>query len=374
MPYETPAVGRRRLLLMAPAAAAAATTADPAGAAPRHTTGSPGHPGADARAARIDVHHHYTAPAWLAWAERAGLVDPAQLPWWTRWDLDTTLALMDRAGIAKAVVSPAMPVRGFTSPAQRRESVAVALDAAAELTAAHPDRFAFFTPVFPDDPETSRWSIARGLDELGAVGVQTRANTRGVYLGDPSHDRLLAELDERSAVINTHPHELPGTDPARPAVPGIPAFYCDFPLDTTRAAVNLVLNGTLDRYPRLSFVLPHGGGFLPFIATRMEAFAHFLTPKTDAARVRDYLHRFYYDTAAPLGEPAASALLAVADPTRILYGSDWPASPAATITDIAGPALDRDSGLTLLQRRRINRDNALRLMPALADHPRTPGR
>ncbi|MFE0423722.1 amidohydrolase family protein [Streptomyces sp. NPDC058953] len=370
MPYETPAVGRRRLLLMAPAAAAAATVADPARAdaltAPAPAAPAPGgYPGADARAARIDVHHHYTAPAWLAWAERAGLVDPAQLPWWTRWDLDTTLGLMDRAGIATAVVSPAMPVRGFASPAQRKESLAVALDAVAELTAAHPDRFAFFTPVFPDDLETSRWSLARGLDELGAVGVQTRANTRGVYLGDPSHDRLLAELNERSAVINTHPHELPGTDPAKPAVPGIPAFYCDFPLDTTRAAVNLILNGTLDRYPRLSFVLPHGGGFLPYIATRMEAFAHFLTPEIDAARVRDHLHRFYYDTAAPLGEAAASALLTVADPTRILYGSDWPATSAATITGVAEPALDRESGLTVLQRRRINRDNALRLLPSL---------
>ncbi|QDY80672.1 amidohydrolase [Streptomyces qinzhouensis] len=313
----------------------------------------------------MDVHHHYTAPEWLGWAERKELVSPAQLPWWTRWDATETLGVMDRAGIATAVVSPAMPVRGFESGDQRRESVTVALDAVAGLTAAHPGRFAFFTPVFPDDLEASRRSIARGLDDLGAVGVQTRANTRGVYLGDPSHDRLLAELNERSAVINTHPHELPGTDPARPAVPGVPAFYCDFPLDTTRAAVNLIVNGTLDRYPNLSFILPHGGGFLPFIADRMGAFAHFLTPKVDAARVRDYLHRFYYDTAAPLGEAAAAALLATADPTRILYGSDWPASPADTITGVAVPALDRWSGLTPLQRRRVNRDNALRLLPSL---------
>ncbi|MGV9316955.1 amidohydrolase family protein [Streptomyces sp. NPDC003691] len=369
MSNEPPAVGRRNLLLMAPAAAAAAAAvAAPTPAAARPAASGPavpGRPGADGRAARIDVHHHYTAPEWLAWAERKGLVSAAQLPWWTRWDADTTLGLMDRAGIATAVVSPAMPVRGFASAAQRRESVDVALDAVARLIADHPGRFAFFTPVFPDDLETSRHSIARGLGELGAVGVQTRANTRGIYLGDPSQDRLFAELDERAAVVNTHPHELPGTDPARPAVPGVPAFYCDFPLDTTRAAVSLIVNGTLDRYPRLKFILPHGGGFLPFIADRMSAFAHFLTPEVEAERVRDHLHRFYYDTAAPLGAAAAAALLATTDPTRILYGSDWPATPADTITDVALPALDRAAGLTPLQRRRINRDNALRLMPSL---------
>ncbi|MGW1281528.1 amidohydrolase family protein [Streptomyces tsukubensis] len=365
MPYESPAVGRRSLLLMAPAAAAV-SVADPTGAA-AHAAGrtASDYAGADARSARIDVHHHYTAPEWLAWAERKEMVSAAQLPWWTRWDAPGTLDVMDRAGIATAVVSPAMPVRGFESSAQRRESVTVALDAVAGLTAAHPGRFAFFAPVFPDDLEASRRSFTRGLDDLGAVGVQVRANTRGVYLGDPSHDRLLAELNERSAVVNTHPHELPGTDPARPAVPGVPAFYCDFPLDTTRAAVNLILSGTLDRYPNLSFILPHGGGFLPFIADRMGAFAHFLTPKVEAARVRDYLHRFYYDTAAPLGEAAAAALLATADPARILYGSDWPATPADTLTGVAVPALDRASGLTPLQRRRVNRDNALRLMPSL---------
>ncbi|MEU9607315.1 amidohydrolase family protein [Streptomyces sp. NPDC048057] len=364
MPEVSPAVGRRSVLLMAPAVAAA-TVADTVRADARRPAPD-GRAGADASNARIDVHHHYTAPAWRTWATAQELVNPAQLPWWTEWELDDTLAVMDQAGIATAVVSLAMPVRGFRDRAQLRESITVAQEAVTELTRAHPDRFAFFAPLFPDDLETSRWSFARGLDELGAVGVQMRANTRGVYLGDASHDKLLAELNERSAVINTHPHELPGSDPAQHAVPGVPSFFCDFPLDTTRAAVNLILNGTLDRYPDLSFILPHGGGFLPFIADRMAAFAGFLTPEIEPARVRDYLHRFYFDTAAPMGAASAAALFATADPGRILYGSDWPASPAGTISDVAAPALDRESGLTTLQRRRVNRENALRLMPALA--------
>ncbi|WP_285367400.1 amidohydrolase family protein [Streptomyces albipurpureus] len=368
MPHANRGIGRRDMLLLAGGAAATAAVTDTSAAHALGTSARPlprTRPSGDARGARIDVHHHYTSPAWVRWAEGKDLINPAQLPWWTRWDRTTTLKLMDDAGIATSVLSLAMPVRRFKDPAQVRESVTVAFEAVTELTAAHPDRFSFFAPIFTDDLETSRHSFTRGLDELGALGVQTRASTHGVYLGDPSHNTLLAELNERSAVINTHPLDLPGADPTRPAVPGVPSFLCDFPLDTTRAAVNLILNGTLDRFPNLSFILPHGGGFLPYIASRAEAFAGFLTPAIEPSRVRDYLHRFYYDTAAPMGPESLATLLTVTDPSRLLYGSDWPATPATTITDFALPALDNDHTLTPRQRRHINRDNALRLMPAL---------
>lgn len=99
---------------------------------------------------------------------------------------------------------------------------------------------------------------------------------RGEYLGDAAHESLLAELNERSAVISTHPMEIP----SGPVMEGLPPFMCDFLLDTTRAAINLILHGTLDRYPNLSFILPHGGGFLPYMATRLELFTHMLTRKS----------------------------------------------------------------------------------------------
>ncbi|MFI6283511.1 amidohydrolase family protein [Streptomyces sp. NPDC051018] len=370
MPHASRRFGRRHMLLLGGGATASVAAAELTGAFAVDAGEAPGppeeaHSGGDGRRARIDVHHHFTAPSWVTWAEKKGLVTRERLPWWTKWDLTSTLELMDDAGIATSVVSPAMPVRGFRDSAQLRDSVNVVFDAVEELKTAHPGRFAFFAPVFPDDLKTSRWSLARGLDTFGAVGVQTKACSDGVYLGDRSHDALLAELNERSAVISTHPLELPGTDPSRPAVPGIPSFLCDFPLDTTRAAVNLILNGTLDRYPDLSFILPHGGGFLPYIATRVERFAGFLTPPVEPARVRDYLHRFYYDTAGPLAPSSTPTLLSVTNPSRILFGSDWPATPAKTITEQASPALDTDPALTPRHRRAINRDNALRLLPSL---------
>jgi predicted TIM-barrel fold metal-dependent hydrolase len=320
----------------------------------------------DARTARVDVHHHFTAPAWIAWAESQGLTKRDKLPWWAHWDLNTTLTVMDKAGIRTSVMTAAMPGRPAQDPKQRKEGVHVALQAMTEPVQDHPKRFAFFTPVFLDDMELSAWSVSKGLDELGAVGVSTRTSMGGQFLGAESQASLLAQLNERSAVISTHPMEVPGSGPAEATVPGLPPFMCDFLLDTTRAAINLILTGTLDRYPNLSFILPHGGGFLPYIATRLELFAHMLTPKIDSARVRDYLHRFYYDTAAPMSPSATPTLISTVDPSRILYGTDWPPTPATVITDVVAPALDNDPAVSDSQRRGINRDNALRLMPALA--------
>ncbi|MEU0245127.1 amidohydrolase family protein [Streptomyces sp. NPDC006235] len=316
-------------------------------------------------AGRVDVHHHFTAPAWLDWAEEHGVVNRERLPWWTRWDLNAALEVMDKTGISTAVMTVAMLGR-FRERAERQESARIALRAAADVVEDHPARFAFFTPVFLDDLELSQWSIRYGLDELGAVGVSTRTSMDGVYLGDATHDRLLQELNDRSAVISTHPMEVPAGKDGSPGLPGMPPFVCDFLMDTTRAAINLIRNGTLDRYPNLSFVLPHGGGFLPYMATRLELFGGHLTPGIEPGRVRDYLHRFYFDTAGPMSPSATPTLLATVDPSRILFGTDWPPTPAQVVADIAVPALDADPFVSPEQLRGINRENALRLLPVLA--------
>ncbi|WP_228837415.1 amidohydrolase family protein [Nocardia amamiensis] len=313
---------------------------------------------------RVDVHHHFAPPQWLDWAEARGLVIRAVLPWWTRWDLDSALWAMDSAGIETAVVTAATPVLRYADPGQHRESLIMAYAAMVDLVARAPGRFAFFAPLPLDDLELAAWSARYGRD-AGAVGVNAMThNATGVYLGDPVFDSLLAELDSGPTVINLHPTELPGSSPLAPALPGVPSFLCDYPLDITRAAVNMTVHRTLDRFPNLSFILPHGGGFLPYIAGRLGSGGGYLAPAVEPERVENYLRRFHYDTAAPMSPASTPTLLAVADPARILYGSDWPAAHTDLVAGAAS-ALDSDSALTIGQRRDIDRHNALRLFPQL---------
>jgi predicted TIM-barrel fold metal-dependent hydrolase len=76
-------------------------------------------------------------------------------------------------------------------------------------------------------------------------------------------DPVFEELDRRGAVVFVHPAVSTGgriaTDPpARSPVPTLEPSLLVF--DTTRAAVNLVVSGTLARYPRVRLILAHAGG------------------------------------------------------------------------------------------------------------------
>ncbi|KOG44700.1 amidohydrolase [Streptomyces virginiae] len=318
------------------------------------------------------MHHHFCAPQWRDWAAHHGLINPERLPPWSRLDTAAAIRFMDGAGITTAVLKPMLPAR-YRSSAQLREAVNITLQSMIEVAQSHPGRFSYYVPLFLDDAEASSWAVRRGLGQLGAVGVNVTANYGGVYLGDPAYDRLFHELNEYAAVVDTHPHNLPDGPPGGPGaaggpgastVPGIPNFMCDFLLDTTRAAVNMISRRTLDRFPDLSIVLPHAGGFLPYIATRLEALGRFCEPSVEPAAVRDHLSRFYYDTAGPMA-PAAT-LLEHVPADHILFGTDWPAAPADTVMDLALPALEADPAFTPEQLQGIYHGNAMRLIPQLA--------
>jgi len=53
---------------------------------------------------------------------------------------------------------------------------------------------------------------------------------------------------------------------------GRPRPMLEFLFDSTRTVSDLVLTGTLTRYPNIEWVFTHGGGTLPLLAERMELF------------------------------------------------------------------------------------------------------
>lgn len=163
---------------------------------------------------------------------------------------------------------------------------------------------------------------AHALDTLGADGVVLMSNAHGRYLGDPDFEPLWAELDRRGATVFVHPAQ-----PPMPLLPGTPAPLADYVFDTTRTALNLVLNGVMSRYPNLRVILSHGGGFLPYAAYRFSGLASTVDRERNAEDLLRDLKRFYFDTALSASPSALPALLAFAEPGHVLYGSDWPFAP-----------------------------------------------
>ncbi|MFC4907059.1 amidohydrolase family protein [Actinomadura gamaensis] len=309
---------------------------------------------------RVDTHHHALPPRMRQWAIDQGILPPTGGPSWARWTLEGTLATMDANDIAIGVASAPVPAEVFADREVAGSGVRECNESLAELVRDHPTRFGFFANVAMLHPDLALEQIAYALDELGADGVLLNTSAAGRYLGDRAFDPLLAELDRRGAVVFTHPSSPKGIV----EVPGVGDWLGDFLLDTTRTALSLIATGALDRYRRLSVILSHAGGFLPYMAGRAERWGR----EDDGpapAKVRRALRRFYYDTALPMSPYATPTLLGAVGAERVLFGTDWPANSAREVA-LNTADLDRDPGLDGRAHQAIARDNALRLLPRLA--------
>jgi 6-methylsalicylate decarboxylase len=278
---------------------------------------------------------------------------------------------MDEAGIAKSILS-------ITSPGTHLETGNDTL--ARQLTQAtnneiagickrYPDRFEFFAVLPLPDVEGSIAEIDRALDELGAVGFVVMTNGHGYYLGDQHLDKVFAKLNERNAILFMHPtscsaHQTP--DATRP-LSQYPAPMMEFFFDTTRAVVNLLLSKTVSRYQNITFLVSHCGATLPALIERVTSFsAHVLgqgaTLTSDEVK-RLFRTRFYFDLAGFPFPDQIHGLLRLTDSSRLLYGSDFPYTPAAAISQMA-KGMDASLGEIFTNDviKKIYHDNAAHLL------------
>ncbi len=312
---------------------------------------------------RIDVHFH-TVPQVFRDAAAAAGKGATISSGFPEWSVASSLALMDRHDIATALLSLSQPGVHFGDDAAARQLARAVNDGLAEAMAQHPQRFGAFATLPMPDVEGACAEAIRTLDEAGFDGVCLLASYGERFLGDEAFEPLMQVLNERDAVVFVHPNYHPSSKAI--GLP-LPAFMMEFLFDTTRAAANLIFTRTLDRYPRIRFILAHAGGTLPYIGWRM-AMSPLIDPRLAAFTpddVLDRLGRFWYDTALSAGPAHFGALDAIARPERILFGSDWPYAPE-TVTRHTVAALEDSQRFTPERQREIARDNALALFPRLA--------
>lgn len=307
---------------------------------------------------RIDVHQHVVPPFYAAelpthGGDPSGTVIP-------QWSPERALAFMDAEQIATGMLSLTAPSVVAWYKMQRREMARRVNDYTADLVAGRPDRFGNLATLPLPDVEGALRELEYALDTLHADGVILLSNYGGKYLGDEAFEPLWAELGRRQAVVFVHPGQ-----PPLPTAPGVAGPLVDYPFDTTRAAVQLVLNGVVDRHPGARIILAHAGGFLPYASHRFAELASVF--RSDAAPPADILasfQRFYFDTALSSGPAALPTLKAFAGSNRILFGSDFPYAPAAIGASFTAK-LDSYDGLTADEHKAISHGNAGTLFPRL---------
>jgi predicted TIM-barrel fold metal-dependent hydrolase len=308
---------------------------------------------------RIDVHQHVVPPFYAKalpahGGDPSGMVVP-------QWSPESAIDFMDSQAIATGILSLTAPSVVRWDKSERREMARRVNEYTADLVAKRPDRFGNFATLPVPDVDGALREIEHALDTLRADGVILLANYAGKYLGDAAFEPLWAELDRRQAVVFVHPGQ-----PPLPTAAGVAGPLVDYPFDTTRTAVQLVLNGVVDRYPGARIILAHAGGFLPYASHRFAELARVFRP--DAASPADILasfQRFYFDTALSSGPAAMPSLKAFAGSDRILFGSDFPYAPAGVAASFTAK-LDASDGLTADEHGAISHRNAWILFPRLA--------
>lgn len=312
---------------------------------------------------RIDVHHHIIPSVYLEAMRRVGIADPIPGVDYPDWDVQTTLAVMDRQGIATAIVSISDPGVYFGNVALARDLARQINEFSARLVADHPQRFGAFAVLPLPDVNAALRELEYALDTLKLDGIGLLTNYRGTYLGDAALDALFAELNRRQVVTFIHPSTPPSKD--QPTF-GLPPSLYEFTFDTTRMVANLLYSGTLDRYPNLRLILSHAGGTVPYLARRLTfgpTIGSYLKARAPQNLIAS-LRQLYYDVAMSASPYALPSLQALVDPSHILFGSDYPFMPEPAIADNVAGLADY-KGFDQRAQWKIERKNGLALFPRL---------
>ncbi|KUI68199.1 2-amino-3-carboxymuconate-6-semialdehyde decarboxylase [Cytospora mali] len=293
-------------------------------------------------AGHVDVHFHALPPAYKA-AVKAHGGDPSGFPE-PDWSPEAAVKSMEAVGASSGIISvsaPGVPITGAGEEGRKlaRELNIYLGDLSTSTEPPFAGKFGFFG-VLPD------WQDVEGtcaeIDFLyseqklcSGVGVFTTYGDK--FPGNEAFKPIWEKLQSYKALVFLHPTNV---DFSPKFIAGfLPQPIVDFPIATTRAAVDLVMTGTVRSCPDVDIILSHAGGALPFIGARAIGF---LTIPQIAAKsavtyeeaVEDFA-RFYYDTALSTTAAQLNGLLDfIGDTSHILFGSDFPYAPPPSIMGV----------------------------------------
>jgi predicted TIM-barrel fold metal-dependent hydrolase len=298
---------------------------------------------------RIDVHHHVVPPRYV---DNSMPIKPPnaemQLQWMDTWHIQTAITSLT----PRVVLNNLNRLRVLARDCNEFQ---------ARMLLEHPARFGSFALLPLPDVDGALEEITYALDILHLDGIGLFSSVQDRYLGDPLFDPIFEELNRRSAVVFIHPAHCEA-----PTHTGLraPPFVVEYVFDTTRAIVNLIYTGTLQRFPDVRFIVAHGGGTAPFLTQRIGMMEGHRGAK-NVTNVIPMLRSLYYEIASTTGRSALRSLQELVDPERILWGSDLPFVYGARLkTEV--DHWEHYDGFDTGARAAIERENALRLFPRLA--------
>ena len=289
----------------------------------------------------IDIHAHYYPETFLRLLEKKGGPFAAGCDWSNPKgprmkvgsylsipldrqfiDLDARLEAMEAQKVKVQVLSLTLPMVYWADRDLTQQLCWAFNDALVLAHEKHPSRLLGFAVLPMHEPDLAIKEAERVAKLPGIRGVYLATSILGKELSDESFFPVYERLEALGLPIFLHPLWVIG------AAERLGRHRLDNalgnPFDTAVAASYLILDGVLDRFPKLEICLPHAGGALMSVIGRLQ---HCWSTQPDLVEKRphgplEYLRRFYYDTVAH--SPSLLAfLIDEVGADRVMLGSDF---------------------------------------------------
>jgi 4-oxalmesaconate hydratase len=327
----------------------------------------------------IDIHGHYTtAPRQLAaWRQRQ--IASAGTPFTERLVITDDeiretishgqLRFQQERGTDLTLFSPTAGgmAHHYGDEETSRQWTTTVNDLIQRVCTLFPDNFVGVCQL-PQSPGVSPANcipeLKRCVEEYGFVGCNLNPDpSDGYWTGPPLTDRSWYPLYEKMVELEV-PAMIHVSMSCNPNFHGTGAHYLNG--DTT-AFMQLVLADLFKDFPNLKFVIPHGGGAVPYHWGRYRGIAQ------DAERppIEELLDNVYFDTCV-YHYPGVRHLVEVIGPSSVVFASEMIGAVkgidarSGHYFDDTKRYVDAIEGLSDADRHTIFEGNALRIYPRLA--------
>jgi len=275
---------------------------------------------------RIDVHAHYFPLEYLdrldlyGGSHVTGLIRRMKLDSAHFSGLEDHFHNMDRSKVDMQVLSVSGQLPYFAKENDAVDAARLGNDIYARIVRKYPKRFAAFACTPLPHVQAAIAETRRALDELGMVGVTAGTVVLGKSIADPAFDGFFAELNRRKAVLFIHP--IGGGLGSQLIESTNLVWPVGAPLEDTVCLLQFMQANFPTRFPDIKIILPHLGGFAPFLAARLDQLKdHFLPDSAMAPSVQ--AKYFWYDTVN--GNPSAlRCTKETFGADHLLFGTDYP--------------------------------------------------
>jgi 4-oxalmesaconate hydratase len=279
------------------------------------------------------------------------------------------IRLLDERGADVMLFSPMASAMGhhFGNARTSRHWTEVNNELIHRVCRLYPDRFigVCALPQSPGvSPRESVEELTRCVNEFGCVGCNLNPDPSGGYWTDPPlGDEWWYPLYEALEALDV-PAMIHASATCNPAFHTTGSHYLN--TDAT-AFLQLMESRVFEDFPRLRFIMPHGGGNVPYQAARYRALA--IMNRWEP--FESFVKRFYFDTTVYSRE-AMELLIKVVGVDNIVFASEMLGGVNAIDPQTGRPFDDNKplvDGLGWLDdadRRKIFEDNVKKAYPRVA--------